>query len=392
MTNDARRPAPLLPAGLLIVLAMMWVLAVPAYAQTEDDPDQEPPTVTILNTSDQLREGSSSLVYRLVADPAPSEELLVQLELEQVGSSVIPGLVGIFNLTIPAGQSTLDFGIPTINDAIDDADGSMTLSIRTLGTNYQVGDDNSATVAIVDDDEPINLEFLDGEELEVAENAGIVEVSISATVDGGQLPGTYEAGGRIYAGQQFSISTDSGTAASPDDYSVISQIVNLPRSSFTLKESGDYVATHVIEVTINDDEDEEVSEQFELKLERPPGTDPELLTLPSQHLRIVINDDDAANQPGTVSFNRTQPRVGWRFTATLSDPDGEISNKTWEWSRADSAGGPFTDISGATESTYTPRSSDVGKYLKATVTYTDARGTGESATAVSQRPVRRRGC
>ena len=327
-----------------------------------------------------------------MADPAPSEELLVQLELEQVGSSVIPGLVGIFNLTIPAGQSTLDFGIPTINDAIDDADGSMTLSIRTLGTNYQVGDDNSATVAIVDDDEPINLEFLDGEELEVAENAGIVEVSISATVDGGQLPGTYEAGGRTYAGQPFSISTDSGTAASPDDYSVISQMVNLPRSSFTLKESGDYVATHVIEVTINDDEDEEVSEQFELKLERSPDTDPSLLTLPSQPLRIVITDDDAADQPGTVSFNRTQPRVGWRFTATLSDPDGEISNKTWEWSRADSAGGPFTTISGATESTYTPRSSGVGKYLKATVTYTDARGTGESATAVSQRPVRRRGC
>ena len=114
------------------------------------------------------------------------------------------------------------------------------------------------------------------------------------------------------------------------------------------------------------------------------------MTLPSQPLRIVITDDDAADQPGTVSFNRTQPRVGWRFTATLSD--GEISNKTWEWSRADSAGGPFTIISGATGSTYTPRSSDVGKYLKATVTYTDARGTGKSATAVSQRPVRRRGC
>ena len=69
MTSKAQKSAQRIPLAVLSVLAMMSVLAVPAHAQTEDDPDQEPPTVTILNTSDQLREGSSSLVYRLGVVP-----------------------------------------------------------------------------------------------------------------------------------------------------------------------------------------------------------------------------------------------------------------------------------------------------------------------------------
>ncbi|MDE0603528.1 MAG: hypothetical protein OXI18_03905 [bacterium] len=101
---------------------------------------------------------------------------------------------------------------------------------------------------------------------------------------------------------------------------------------------------------------------------------------------------DPADRPGTVFFNWTQPREGRRFPAYLSDPDSDLSDKAWQWSRADTDDGPFTVIDGATDSDYTPQSSDVGKYLKVTVTYSDGHGTGKSAEAVSQRPVRRRGC
>lgn len=393
MIKDAQRPVLTLPIWLLVVMAIVSVWAVPVHAQTGDDP----PTVTIVKTADELTEGSSALVYRLEADPAPSEDLLVRLELEQVGSSVIPALVGRFNLTIPAGQSTLDFGIPTINDATDDADGSMTLSINTFGTTYQVGDGGSATVTIVDDDEPITYTFADldgqptGPEIMVYESVGTFLIQIVATVDGGRSPGAYQLDGATYLGLPLTGSSTADTATGGEDYRPIS--ANVLSTAFLRQESGDFVARSSLAISIiDDDRDEGVSEQFELTLEPGTGADHSLLTLPSEPLRIVIIDDDPADQPGTVFFNWTQPHEGRRFPAYLSDPDSDLSDKAWQWSRADTDDGPFTVIDGATDSDYTPQSSDVGKYLKVTVTYSDGHGTGKSAEAVSQRPVRRRGC
>ena len=67
-------------------------------------------------------------------------------------------------------------------------------------------------------------------------------------------------------------------------------------------------------------------------------------------------------------------------TATLSDPDGSVSNVTWQWSTSDSVTGTFSDISEATTDKYTPTASDATKYLKATATYTDSRGSGKTAS------------
>lgn len=323
----------------------------------------------------------------------------MRLELEQVGSSVVPALVGRLNLTIPASQSTLDFGISTFNDAVDDPEGSMTISVRTFGTTYRVGDDNSATVTIVDDDEPITCAFVDsdgqptGSEIVVDESVGTLRIQVRATVDGGRTPGTYQSDGITYSGLPFTATSFADTAAPGEDYRPLSVSVLSRAWAFELQESGDFVAHSAFAITIIDDDlDEGASEQFELTLEPGAGADSSLFTFPSEPLRIVITDDDPADLPGSVTFNRTQPRVGWRFQATLSDPDGDLSDKTWAWSRSNRADGPFTVISGATSSQYTPRSGDVGKYLRATVTYTYAHGSDKSSTAVSRRPVRRRGC
>ena len=54
--------------------------------------------------------------------------------------------------------------------------------------------------------------------------------------------------------------------------------------------------------------------------------------------------------------------------------------------------GGWTDIAGATSSTYAPKTGDVGYYLRATATYSDGLGTGrdsasaETAFAVERRP------
>ena len=92
----------------------------------------------------------------------------------------------------------------------------------------------------------------------------------------------------------------------------------------------------------------------------------------------LTNADDA----GTVSISGTLDG-GEEITASLTDPDGTPSSVTWQWARGDSASGPFTNISGATAAKYTLVAADVGKYLRATASYTDPEGSGKSANGVT---------
>ena len=90
---------------------------------------------------------------------------------------------------------------------------------------------------------------------------------------------------------------------------------------------------------------------------------------------------------GSVTFSAAQPQQGVALTATLSDADGSITSQVWQWASSDTASGTFTDISRATSASYTPAASDVGKYLRASVSYTDALGSGKSASEVTANAV-----
>lgn len=284
MITDAQNTTIRKPASLLVAVAMLLALAAPAQAQ-----DQDLPTVTVSKIADRITEGSSNLVFRIEINPAQSDPLLVHLETEQTGNWVTGTLDGEFNLTIPANRSTLDFGIPPIDDAIVEANGSLTLTVNS-GVDYKTGDPNSVTIDVFDNDEPVTLSFADGEEVEVAENAGTVDVSVVVTVDGGKRPGTFEHGGSTFEGQPFSVVSRAGTAASPGDFDVISEMPFLVRGSFSQNGAGDFVAVHTITITIVDDDNQEDTEQFELSLQTAPGSSQ--VTLPPDPLRIVILDDE----------------------------------------------------------------------------------------------------
>ena len=96
----------------------------------------------------------------------------------------------------------------------------------------------------------------------------------------------------------------------------------------------------------------------------------------------VNNVDDA----GTVTLPSTFTG-GTAATASVTDPDGTVSGDSWRWARGNTATGSFSNIGGATSATYTPVAADVGKYLRATVTYTDPQGSGKTARAVSSSTV-----
>ncbi len=93
----------------------------------------------------------------------------------------------------------------------------------------------------------------------------------------------------------------------------------------------------------------------------------------------------ATPNDGTVAVSPAQPVVGTAMTASLTDADTGRTGLTWQWawSTGSSATGNWTDISNATSASYTPVDGDVGRYLRATATYTDSDGPNQTASGIS---------
>ena len=92
-------------------------------------------------------------------------------------------------------------------------------------------------------------------------------------------------------------------------------------------------------------------------------------------------------ESGKITLSGEQPVVDSSLSATLTDPDGQVNSVTWQWD-ASSNQTEWDALSGATSASYTPLTSDFGQYLRATASYTDGHGSGKSAMAVSDNPVK----
>ncbi len=100
-----------------------------------------------------------------------------------------------------------------------------------------------------------------------------------------------------------------------------------------------------------------------------------------QAVTISVTNLDEAGSIAAISGTTT---VGQDLTAgTVTDPDGTVSGQTYQWQSASTSDGTYTDISGATSSTYTLAGTDVGKFLKVVVTYTDPQGSGKTVTSAA---------
>ena len=99
---------------------------------------------------------------------------------------------------------------------------------------------------------------------------------------------------------------------------------------------------------------------------------------------ITVTDVEEA---GTVALSSVQPVVGTWLDTYLTDPDGYVSNITWSWESSLNRTS-WAAIGGANLSRYSPIAGDEGRYLRATASYTDRRGSGKSTRAVSANVVR----
>ena len=101
----------------------------------------------------------------------------------------------------------------------------------------------------------------------------------------------------------------------------------------------------------------------------------------SQDVNVNVTNVD---EDGTASISpATQPRVGVELTASVTDDDGTPTAVSWQWSRSTSNTGGWSNIQGATQTTYTPVEADVDNYLQATASYTDPQGPGKSESATT---------
>ena len=185
--------------------------------------------------------------------------------------------------------------------------------------------------------------------------------SLAFTVDENTPPGTL-VGSAVTAtdadGDVLTYSL-SGTDAS-------SFGINSSTGQLFLKDPLDYETKSIYEVTVRVSDDNNASIDVDLT--------------------IVVNNVDEA---GMVAVSSEQPQAGTAVEVSLIDPDGLISNISWQWARS-SDGSNWIDVSGAVSNVYTPGTDDVGSYLRATASYTDGHGSGKSTHAVSGRPTAQR--
>ena len=117
----------------------------------------------------------------------------------------------------------------------------------------------------------------------------------------------------------------------------------------------------------------------------------------SDNIDVTITVTNA-DEEGTVSLFPAQPRVGTVLKPTVSDPDGIDRTAwaaVWKWERSSDQSsweeithfGPHLRTFGeayqvSRRTNYAPAPADLGKYLRATVTYIDQEGPGKTVESV----------
>ena len=193
----------------------------------------------------------------------------------------------------------------------------------------------------------------------------------TATVNGATLTLTYDEaldGDSVPATTTFEVTVGSD-GRGVDEVSVAGSVVTLTLASAVVAED-----TVTVSYT-------PPSEDSAARIQDQAGT-----AAPSFSGQAVVNDTPEANTPATgqPTISGTA-QVGEPLTASTSDIDDEdgLNNVTfnYQWLADD------TDISGATDSTYTLTDDDVGKTIKVRVSFADDASNEETLTSAATEPV-----
>ena len=129
-------------------------LAITTPTETNDNTfvvDNTPvPVITIAGGTSPVEEGTGAS-FTVNASPAPTTNLGVSVAVSQSGAFVASGDHGAKTVTITANTTSSTYTVPTVNDMMDESNGSVTVTVNQ-GTGYTVGSTAVATVTVNDND------------------------------------------------------------------------------------------------------------------------------------------------------------------------------------------------------------------------------------------------
>ncbi len=271
---------------------------------TDDDaPPPGSPEISVTAGSD-VTEGSNAS-FTVKATPAPSAALTVNVAVTQSGEFLSSTGKNIKTVEIPTtGSITLPVG--TVDDATDEDDGSVTLTVRGGRHGYTIsGTNGSATVNVSDDDgqaAPVPTVTFDAASSSAAESVGThnVGLTLSASQSGSLAVG-------------FSV---SGTATSGSDYTSFGTTISFSGGSTTVN----------IPVVITDDSSDEANETVIITL--TDGTAYDLGATKVHTLTITDNDNPPPATPVVSITGGSAVSEGTAASFSLSATPAPVSPVT----------------------------------------------------------------
>ena len=279
-----------------------WAPVAPALeclaAAPEEQPEQaEVQPVTPATPELSLSAGSAvdeggNATFTVTANPAPQSDLTIAWTVAQSGEYLDAPGAGSRTATLTAGTTSADLSVATVDDAADEADGSVSVTLGA-GTGYTIATGKgSAAVAVRDNDEPV---------VSIAAGSGVTEgTSASFTVSASPVPAApLDVTLTVAQSGDFAASGETG-----------SRTVTVP-----------VTGSLTFEVATDDDGADEPDGSVTTTVDA--GTGYTVAAAPDNAATVAVSDNDAASSGPTLSiadatFNENAGRV--HFTVTLSEP------------------------------------------------------------------------
>ena len=311
--------------------------------------DDDDPAVTVQfgAATYSVNEGSTvSINVSLDADP--ERDVTIPLSTANNGGATAADYSVPSSITFAPGETSKPATFTAKADTVDDDDESVTLTFGTLPDGVSEGDNNDTTVSINDDDDPrINVSFA---------------TSAHTVAEGGQATVTVRLSADPERSVTIPLTNNHRGGASSADYSVASSVAFAATETSktfafiaindTVDDDGESVilgfgtmpegvsqgATGETTVSIRDDDDPEVRVQFgaaeyivqegrgitiHLSLDKQPErniTIPVTVTATNQG---GADSDDYSGAPTSVTFNPTETRRSFIFTAESDNEDDD---------------------------------------------------------------------
>ena len=259
-------------------------------AQAEAQPATPATPELSLSAGSAVDEGGNA-DFTVTADPAPATDLTITWTVAQSGEYLDAPGAGSRTVTLKAGTTSVALSVATVDDAADEADGSVSVTLGA-STDYTVATGKgTATVAVRDDDEPV---------VHIAAGSGVVEgTSASFTVSASPVPAApLDVTVSVAQSGDFAASGETGA-----------RTVTVPTSGSV-----------TYEVATVDDGTEEPDGAVTATVDA--GTGYTVAAAPDNAATVAVSDNDAPTSGPTISIADATMKENQRngyFTVTLSE-------------------------------------------------------------------------